>query len=200
MYPTLTTVNASAIATGHRIGDTGDFGNVIYVGAQTSASSPSPLRRSRTTRSWAGSISFTAADYLNETSVMAAARKAGYSTAAIGKLGPIAIQMWPPRDGTGQPDHRRLHRLSWRPALAGRCRGGDQGGGSAGVCGGSGPERQSRTFEMAGVWVANVQQQDWFTAVATKVVLPRFRRPPSPSSWCSGTRDPTARSTIRATA
>ena len=27
LYPTLTTVNASAIATGHYIGDTGDFGN-----------------------------------------------------------------------------------------------------------------------------------------------------------------------------
>ena len=27
LYPTITTVNASAIATGHYIGDTGDFGN-----------------------------------------------------------------------------------------------------------------------------------------------------------------------------
>ena len=35
LYPTVTTVNASAIATGHYIGDTGDFGNVIYVGPQT---------------------------------------------------------------------------------------------------------------------------------------------------------------------
>ena len=34
LYPTVTTVNASAIATGHYIGDTGDFGNVIYVGPQ----------------------------------------------------------------------------------------------------------------------------------------------------------------------
>ena len=31
IYPTFTTPNASAIATGHRPGDTGDFGNVIYV-------------------------------------------------------------------------------------------------------------------------------------------------------------------------
>src|SRR5271154_1293653 len=33
LYPTVTTVNASAIATGHYIGDTGDFGNTIYVGS-----------------------------------------------------------------------------------------------------------------------------------------------------------------------
>src|ERR1700753_3702053 len=32
LYPTVTTVNASAIATGHYIGDTGDFGNTLYTG------------------------------------------------------------------------------------------------------------------------------------------------------------------------
>ena len=32
LYPTITTVNASAIATGHYIGDTGNFGNAIYSG------------------------------------------------------------------------------------------------------------------------------------------------------------------------
>ena len=32
VYPTITTSNASVIATGHLIGDTGDFGNVFYTG------------------------------------------------------------------------------------------------------------------------------------------------------------------------
>ena len=32
LYPTITTPNASAIATGHRLGDTGDFANVVYAG------------------------------------------------------------------------------------------------------------------------------------------------------------------------
>src|SRR5690242_10736779 len=31
-YPTLTTVNAAAIATGHFAGDNGDFANIIYPG------------------------------------------------------------------------------------------------------------------------------------------------------------------------
>ena len=30
LYPTVTTVNASAIATGHYIGDTGNFGNTLW--------------------------------------------------------------------------------------------------------------------------------------------------------------------------
>ena len=32
MFPTFTTANASAIATGHYLGDTGDFSNTIYTG------------------------------------------------------------------------------------------------------------------------------------------------------------------------
>src|SRR5512146_2407237 len=32
VFPTLTTANASAIATGHRLGDTGDFANALYTG------------------------------------------------------------------------------------------------------------------------------------------------------------------------
>src|SRR6201989_649287 len=37
LYPTITTVNASAIATGHYIGDTGDFGNTLYIGQPMSS-------------------------------------------------------------------------------------------------------------------------------------------------------------------
>ena len=32
LFPTFTTPNASAIATGHYLGDTGDFSNTIYIG------------------------------------------------------------------------------------------------------------------------------------------------------------------------
>src|SRR4029077_10816839 len=32
LFPTFTTANASAFATGHHLGDTGDFSNYIYVG------------------------------------------------------------------------------------------------------------------------------------------------------------------------
>ena len=32
LFPTFTTANASGMATGHQLGDTGDFSNTIYVG------------------------------------------------------------------------------------------------------------------------------------------------------------------------
>jgi len=175
MYPTLTTVNASAIATGHRVGDTGDFGNVIYVGAQTSVSSPSPFAPVEDDEVLGGLNALYGGDYLNEASVMADARKAGYATAAIGKVGPIAIQDVTARDGTGSliiddstgypgglplpADVIAAIKAAGLPAAAE----------DRGLNGSPGND------EMAGVWVANVQQQDWFTAVATKVVLPRFK-------------------------
>src|ERR1700679_219763 len=35
LFPTFTTPNASAMATGHYLGDTGDFSNTIYTGYPT---------------------------------------------------------------------------------------------------------------------------------------------------------------------
>src|SRR5579871_7006229 len=43
LYPTVTTVNASAIATGHGIGDTGDFGNSIYTGTPIISANGAPI-------------------------------------------------------------------------------------------------------------------------------------------------------------
>src|SRR5438132_3205311 len=37
VFPTFTTANASAMATGHHLGDTGDWSNTIYVGRPLSA-------------------------------------------------------------------------------------------------------------------------------------------------------------------
>jgi arylsulfatase A-like enzyme len=190
MYPTLTTVNASAIATGHRVGDTGDFGNVLYVGAQTASSSPSPFASVEDDEVLGGLNALYGGDYLNEISVMTAARQAGYSTAAIGKLGPTAIQDITARDGAGSliiddstgypgglplaPDVIAAIKSAGLPAVAE-----DRGlNGSPG------------NFEMSGVWVANVQQQDWFTAVAAKVALPRFKAAGKPFFMVFWSRDP----------
>ena len=37
LFPTFTTANASAISTGHYLGDTGDFSNTIYTGYPVAA-------------------------------------------------------------------------------------------------------------------------------------------------------------------
>src|ERR1700679_2785148 len=84
LYPTLTTVNASAIATGHYIGDTGDFGNTIWSGKNIiQFEDDAQLGQANT--QFGGT-------YLNETSLIAAAREGGFATGIMGKVGPSSIQ------------------------------------------------------------------------------------------------------------
>jgi arylsulfatase A-like enzyme len=98
LFPTFTTANASAIATGHGLGDTGDFSNVIWPGFVTfdtgnfklAPGTPVPfLENDRILADLADHFGGT---YLGEETLLALARAKGYNTAAIGKLGPAAIQ------------------------------------------------------------------------------------------------------------
>jgi phosphodiesterase/alkaline phosphatase D-like protein/arylsulfatase A-like enzyme len=102
LFPTFTTPNASAIATGHYLGDTGDFSNTVYTGypVPNANGSVTPFiendpiladinANSNLTDPDTG---FSKNNFLTEESLLAYARTNGYSTAAIGKLGPVAIQ------------------------------------------------------------------------------------------------------------
>jgi arylsulfatase A-like enzyme len=95
MYPTFTTPNASAFATGHGLGDTGDFGNGMYVGGplqdpqNDSKATVAPFIESdlilgEINRRFNG-------NFLTEQTLMDLARKNGYAVATVGKLGPTAI-------------------------------------------------------------------------------------------------------------
>jgi len=84
LFPTVTTVNASAIATGHDIGDTGNFGNSLWAGEAVVGLENNNVLAAMNAR-FGG-------NYLNETSLITAARGAGWQTAIIGKLGPVRIQ------------------------------------------------------------------------------------------------------------
>ena len=190
LYPTVTTPNASAIATGHYLGDTGDFGNTIYLGAPALApvfgSLVANYEDDPTLK--AANARF-GANYLGETGLLAAARAKGYSTAVIGKLGPVAIQDVTGMDGaglivddsTGTPDGvalpadivKALKDAKLPTAAPDRGLNTDPG-----------------TYIMPGVRVANIDQQDWFTAVATRVVLPRFKAANKPFVLVLWSRDP----------
>ncbi len=192
MFPTLTTVNAASIATGHRPGDTGDFGNVLYVGKTfdppyTSAIAPleDDVILGLMNQRYGGA-------YLNETSLLQAARAGGFETAAIGKLGPIAIQDVTARAGDGTividdltgypgdegiktaPDVISAIKAAGLPTMA--------------------PDRGLNSYpgsyNMPGVQVANVDQQAWMAAVAAKVVLPRFKASGKPFVMVFWARDP----------
>src|SRR5215471_17884630 len=98
MFPTFTTPNASAIATGHYLGDTGDFSNTIYSGF--------PIFNTGNFGNLPGTVTpfvendqilgdlddHFSGNWLNEESLLQLAREAGYATASVGKVGPVALQ------------------------------------------------------------------------------------------------------------
>ncbi|MBS0297578.1 MAG: alkaline phosphatase family protein [Proteobacteria bacterium] len=190
LFPTVTTANASAIATGHRLGDTGDFGNTIYVGPPLDPGTGSQVAGLEDDPTLGRMNARFAGNYLNETTLLAAARRAGYSTAAIGKLGPTAVQDVTARDGVAsiiiddETGHSRGLPLAPDVAAAIRAAGLDPVTPSRGLNAGSGD------FRTPGVTHANIVQQDWYAAVATQVLLPRFKARKKPFVLVFWSRDP----------
>ena len=91
LFPTFTTPNASAMATGHYLGDTGDFSNYIYTGYPVPGAGDSLTPFLESDPVLGDVDEHFAGNYLNETTILRAAAEAGLSTATIGKLGPALI-------------------------------------------------------------------------------------------------------------
>ena len=190
LFPTFTTPNASAIATGHYLGDTGDFGNTIYTGYPVPGAGDSVTPFLENDIVLGDVDAHFAGDYLDETTILKAARDAGYGTATIGKLGPVLIQDHTARDGestivlddaTGSPSGIPL---STAVSAALRDAGLALAAPSRGANGTSGTATQPGTL------VANTVQQDWFAAAATQVVLPMLKARGRPFAMIFWSRDP----------
>jgi predicted AlkP superfamily pyrophosphatase or phosphodiesterase len=202
LFPTLTTPNASAIATGHYLGDTGDFSNSEYIGFPSfnhggfnkTPGTPTPFLENDLVL---GDLAahFRNGNFLNEESLLALAREHDFNTAAIGKLGPVAIQ-----DITQLKPTEHRFRRPQTIILD------DSTGSEAGVpltpemqsallAAGLGPKPTPRNQPTGnaftpGTLVANVAQQKWFADAATKVVLPKFARSTRPFVLVFWSRDP----------
>jgi arylsulfatase A-like enzyme len=92
LFPTVTTANASAIATGHYLGDTGDFANTLWFDFPLQAHGGMPETFLETDSIQAELNAHYHGNYLNEISLIGAAHRAGFATAVVGKIGASAIQ------------------------------------------------------------------------------------------------------------
>lgn len=190
LFPTFTMPNSSGMATGHHLGDTGVFGNVLYAGF--------PIKSAKSAR-----IAFVENDgvlgdidehfsgnFIDEKTILHVAHRAGFNTAAIGKLGPTLIFDHTSRggdktiivdDATGSqagiplaPWLGEALKAANLPAIAPSR--GDNG-------------KHGNAHE-PGTTVANVTQQAYFADVLTKVVLPKFRDDGKPFVVVFWSRDP----------
>ena len=190
LFPTFTTPNASAMATGHYLGDTGDFSNTIYTGFPVPGAGNSLVPFLESDPVLGDVDEHFAGDYLDEVTLLRAAREAGFSTATIGKLGPALIFDHTDRtggptivvdDSTGSPKGIPLS-AEIQAALS-----------AAGVPVAA-PSRGSNgnpgNATTPGTTSANVEQQDYFVDVATKVVLPMFKTRGKPFVMVFWSRDP----------
>jgi type I phosphodiesterase/nucleotide pyrophosphatase len=193
LFPTFTTANASAMATGHYLGDTGDFSNTIYAGYPVAAvgGSVTPFLESdpvilEIDRKFGG-------DYLSEHTLLKMARAQGYSTAAIGKLGPTLIF-----DHTDQIGGAGLHSIIIDDAT----------GSKNGVplseemmialtkanlpleTPSRGENGKAGDAKTPGATAANIVQQAYMADVAAKVVLPLFKARNKPFVLVFWSRDP----------
>ena len=178
------------MATGHMLGDTGDFSNTIFTGFQVPGAGDSLTPFLENDPVLGDIDEHFAGDYLNEETILRAAREVGFSTATIGKLGPALIFDHTERSGqhtvtvddmTGRTGGIPLsdelkQRLQAAELPVQAPTRGDNG--------------KAGTNTTPGTLVANVAQQTYFTEVATKAVLPLFKTRDKPFVMVFWSRDP----------
>jgi arylsulfatase A-like enzyme len=215
-FPTLTMANASTIASGHRLGDTGTFANTFWLGhaafdtGNFGLLAGTPVAFIEDDRILADLDDHFHGNWLGSgDTLLALARAHGYRTATIGKLGPTAVQdmaalaprnaQMPPTtpgilidDATGTEGVPLPPDLAWRMSTDGvptapPTRSNGYGPRSPFNNGFSGDRSTPGTL------TANVVQQAWLDDVTTRYVLPLLAEDPErPFAMVYWTRDPDA--------
>jgi Type I phosphodiesterase / nucleotide pyrophosphatase len=190
LFPTFTMANASGMSTGHFLGDTGVFSNTIYVGFATphAAGSVTPFIENDAVL---GDIdAHFSGNFVDEDAVLFAARHQGFSTAAIGKVGPAMMFDHTDHSGettiivddaTGSPSGVPLSQ-EMKDALSKL--------GLPLTAPSRGANGKTGDGKTPGTTVANVGQQKYFADVAAKAVLPMLKARNKPFVLVFWSRDP----------
>lgn len=177
LFPTVTTVNASAIATGHYIGDTGNFGNTLWAGTPLISEHGSPIAGLEDDTVLMEMNQKFGGNYLGEDSLMARARAQGFNTAIIGKVGPARIQ-----DLTAAADGSQTLILD------------DSTGSEGGFGLPAWFTREMRNAFVGGqapkTTLPDYEQEIWLMKAATRIVLPHFAEDGKPFVLLFWSRDP----------
>lgn len=193
LFPTFTTANASAMATGHHLGDTGDFSNTIYTGYPVGPANGTVTPFLESDPVILDADEHFGGNYLNEETILKMARGRGFSTAALGKLGPTLIfdhtdeigadgihsividDATGSKNGVALSEEMKAALTKASLPLATLPRGDNSRAGDA---------------KTPGTVVPNTAQQAYFADVAAKVVLPMFKARNKPFVLVFWSRDP----------
>src|SRR6202051_4120218 len=193
MFPTFTMANGSAMATGHYLGDTGTFSNTIYTGFSSKAAGDTVVPFIENDAVLGDIDEHFGGDYLNEETILKMARIKGFSTAAIGKVGPTLIF-----DHTDRADRPGLHSIVIADStgsktgvpLSDEMKAALEKANLPLVAPSRGDNAKAGDAKTPGTTVANVAQQAYFADVASKIVLPMFKARGKPFVLVFWSRDP----------
>lgn len=185
-YPTLTTVNAAVIATGHMPGDTGNYANSFYTGFQVKCADDAPLAFVEDNCILRDIKSHFPNDYIAQTTLLEAARKAGINTVLVGKKGPLAIQYLPALDSknddiagpVGIFIDEATNKSPHSPTLNGTLA--------------EDIKKATGLAAPADVSTPNLAQQAYQQNAVTQVLLPRLKQAGKPFAMLYWSRDPDA--------
>ena len=182
VYPTITTSNASVIATGHLIGDTGDFGNVFYTGfpVASAANRTTPFIQNNAVLSELNQHH--GGNFIAERSIMAAAREKGYFTAGLGKVARSGSTILPSLTARPRFFSTTTRQENWHRLAAGCRRNAQEGRTGArngGACATQNPGKST-----------NIIQQKYYRDIVTKVLLPYFKENKKPFMLLYWSSDP----------
>jgi len=213
LYPTFTTANASSIATGHYLGDTGDFANMLYVGYRTFSSGSFSKKPAATMVPFIETDPVLAdldehfgGNFLSEDSLLSIARAAGYQTAAVGKIGPVLLQDVTQSEGlakgqapsatiiiddaTGSADGLPIPPRLQHSLVAAKLGTSAPKRNNGSAPGSSGDNGFLGNLQTPGTTAANVVQQQYFADAVTKSILPLFQSNAAPFGLVYWSRDP----------
>jgi hypothetical protein len=198
LFPTFTTANAAGFATAHYPGDTGDFSNTIYTGYPVPVPDTHPtVTPFLENDAVLGDVDeHFGGNYLDEETILKIARAQGFSTAAVGKLGPILIFDHTERSGLHTiviDDATGAHDKSGRAVgipLSDEVKAALQAAGLPLAAPSRGANGAAGGFDKPGTVVANVVQQAYFTDAVSKVLLPMFKARNKPFIIVVWSRDP----------
>lgn len=183
VYPTITTSNASVIATGHLVGDTGDFGNTFYTGFPVASAARTLVPFVQDNAVLSELNQHHGGNFIAERSIMAAAREKGYFTAALGKVGPVGIHDLTQFDGKTtiffDDDTGKKNGIVLRPDVVEMLK-------KAGLA----LETPGRAQRENPGKSTNTVQQKYYRDIVTKVLLPYFKENKKPFMLLYWSSDP----------
>jgi hypothetical protein len=190
VFPTFTMPNASAMGTGHQLGDTGVYGNTFYTAVPIAAANGTTTPFIEVDAVLGELNRHFDGNFISEEAILHAAYARGFSTAALGKHGPTLLFDSTSPDGKQTVIFDDVTGTANGIPLSPEVQAALTAAGLPLATPPRGDNAKAGDAKTPGTTVANIPQQKYFADVATRVLLPLFKAKKKPFVLVFWSRDP----------